>query len=254
MVHDVSASEHGNDTSSRSLDPNDFPTSERGKEISSVSPNDNILPEATPQKKTNTPPSALRQNLFMIFITLTQLVQMIPLGAGINSGLAIGEALGATHIESVWLVASHSLTQGAFVLIVNFLPHRFPHIASCNGMRLNFFFTLIRWPSGCRLWSQNDILSPPCVVDSLGFVRWILRQLRLHMRYERPLWHKWRPDESEHCGFAEHHLPARKKAEPCSGSFWSNGACRCSWWFSCLRSHRPVVRVEVVVLSAATPS
>ena len=53
----------------------------------------------------------------MVFITLTQLVQMIPLGAGINSGLAIGKALGATRVESVWIVASYPLTQGAFVLI-----------------------------------------------------------------------------------------------------------------------------------------
>ena len=62
-------------------------------------------------------PSALRQNLFMIFITLTQLVQMIPLGVGINSGLAIGAALDAPRINSVWIVASYPLTQGTFVLI-----------------------------------------------------------------------------------------------------------------------------------------
>lgn len=63
------------------------------------------------------PPSNLRQNIFMIFITLTQLVQMIPLGAGINSSLSIGEALGATPVQSVWIVASYPLTQGSFVLI-----------------------------------------------------------------------------------------------------------------------------------------
>ena len=68
-------------------------------------------------EKSPAPPSELRQNLFMIFITLTQLVQMIPLGVGINSGLAIGEALGAPHISSVWIVASYPMTQGAFVLI-----------------------------------------------------------------------------------------------------------------------------------------
>ena len=62
-------------------------------------------------------PSDLRQNLFMIFITMTQLVQMIPLGVGINSGLALGAALGAARIDSVWIVASYPLTQGAFVLI-----------------------------------------------------------------------------------------------------------------------------------------
>lgn len=116
MFDGSSANEHGNHTPSPSPHPNDFPASEHGKETSSVSPNDNMFPKAALQKS-NTPPSALQQNLFMVFITLTQLVQMIPLGAGINSGLAIGEALGATHIESVWIVASYPLTQGAFVLI-----------------------------------------------------------------------------------------------------------------------------------------
>lgn len=62
-------------------------------------------------------PSERRQNLFLVFVTLTQLVQMIPLGAGINSGLAIGEALGATQIQSTWVTASYPLTQGTFVLI-----------------------------------------------------------------------------------------------------------------------------------------
>lgn len=47
------------------------------------------------------PSSELRQNLFMIFITLTQLVQMISLSVGINSGLAIEEALNASLINSV---------------------------------------------------------------------------------------------------------------------------------------------------------
>lgn len=62
-------------------------------------------------------PSNLRQNLFMVFITLAQLVQMVPLGAGINSSFAIGAALGATEAESVWIVASYPSTQGTFVLI-----------------------------------------------------------------------------------------------------------------------------------------
>lgn len=61
--------------------------------------------------------SPIQENIFLIFITLTQLVQMIPLGAGINSGLAIGAALGATQIQSVWIVVSYPLTQGAFVLV-----------------------------------------------------------------------------------------------------------------------------------------
>ncbi|KAJ5302314.1 hypothetical protein PENANT_c008G08036 [Penicillium antarcticum] len=47
-------------------------------------------------------PNNVRETLFMIAITLTQLVQMIPLGA---------------DVQSVWIVASYALTQGAFVLI-----------------------------------------------------------------------------------------------------------------------------------------
>jgi hypothetical protein len=43
-------------------------------------------------------PNHARETLFMIAITLTQLVQMIPLGAGINSGLLIGELLGAINV------------------------------------------------------------------------------------------------------------------------------------------------------------
>ena len=61
--------------------------------------------------------SEARGNLFLVFITLTQLVQMIPLGAGINSGLAIGKSLGASRIASAWVTSSYPLTQGAFVLI-----------------------------------------------------------------------------------------------------------------------------------------
>ncbi|KAL5343900.1 MFS general substrate transporter [Aspergillus crustosus] len=42
---------------------------------------------------------------------------MIPYGAGINAGLHIGKSLGATPVESTWIVASYPLTQGAFVLM-----------------------------------------------------------------------------------------------------------------------------------------
>ncbi|KAJ3550071.1 hypothetical protein NM208_g169 [Fusarium decemcellulare] len=55
--------------------------------------------------------SIMQENMFLILITLTQLVQMIPLGAAINSGVAIGESLGATHIQSVLIVASYPLSQ-----------------------------------------------------------------------------------------------------------------------------------------------
>lgn len=96
-----------------SLEPTPF---EYNKEKTSSMPPDGVLPDPTPRKSDN-PPSALRENLFMVFITLTQLVQMIPLGAGINSSIGIGEALGSSRLESTWIVASYPLTQGAFVLI-----------------------------------------------------------------------------------------------------------------------------------------
>ena len=123
MAHGAPASEHNTNILSSSLHLVDLPASEHGKDTSSIPAVDIAFSEATVQRS-NTPPSALRQNIFMIFITLTQLVQMIPLGAGINSGLAIGKALGATRVESVWIVASYPLTQGAFVLIGRYLPPR----------------------------------------------------------------------------------------------------------------------------------
>lgn len=87
---------------------------------STDNPSDQIatpVPIGAEMRPDHGPLTNTRENLFMFFITLTQLVQMIPLGAGINSGLAIGEAVGATHIQSVWITASYPLTQGAFVLI-----------------------------------------------------------------------------------------------------------------------------------------
>ena len=118
----MSMREHSNNTLS-SPQPNHSPANNYGKETLSTSHQDNILSEAS-LPKSSTPPSAWRQNLFMVFITLTQLVQMIPLGAGINSSLAIGEALGSTRIQSVWIVASYPLTQGSFVLIGRCIPGR----------------------------------------------------------------------------------------------------------------------------------
>lgn len=64
-----------------------------------------------------------RQNLLLLFMSMSQLVQMIPVGVGINSGLAIGAALGANAVQSVWVVASYPLTQGSFVLIGTFSCH-----------------------------------------------------------------------------------------------------------------------------------
>ena len=87
------------------------------KRLSQLSqpPTNHDFVEAPPNDEV--PPSELRQNLFMIFITMAQLVQMIPLGAGINSGIAIGAALGATPVQSIWINASYPLTQGSFVLV-----------------------------------------------------------------------------------------------------------------------------------------
>ncbi|PON22086.1 hypothetical protein TGAM01_v208960 [Trichoderma gamsii] len=62
-------------------------------------------------------PRRSRDALISAAIVLTQLVQMIPYGAGINGGLEIGKRVGATPAESAWIVASYPLTQGAFVLM-----------------------------------------------------------------------------------------------------------------------------------------
>ena len=103
---------------STSTQPQDLSPLDRKKEE-----NYNAVPCIEPiLERSPVPPSELRQNLFMIFITLTQLVQMIPLGVGINSGLALGEALGAPPVDSVWIVASYPMTQGAFVLIGQYSP------------------------------------------------------------------------------------------------------------------------------------
>lgn len=118
MAHDSSVNEHGNNALDLSLHhPNNSPANMQAKDTFSASHNENVVADAADQKSSHSPTSERQQNLFMIFITLTQLVQMIPLGAGINSSLAIGEALGASHLESVWIVASYPLTQGSFVLI-----------------------------------------------------------------------------------------------------------------------------------------
>ena len=126
MIHESPKSEpkrhnHLSPSLPISHQPNIFSHGERDQATSSVSGADMTILEA-PIQKNDSPPSALRENLFLIFITLTQLVQMVALGAGINSSLAIGGALGATNNESVWMVASYPLTQGAFALIGKSLP------------------------------------------------------------------------------------------------------------------------------------
>jgi len=77
--------------------------------------------------------SQARKNVFMVFIVLTQLVQMIPFGAGINTGLSIATSLhfhdqhstqvipdslkASLSADGAWIAASYPLTQGTFVLI-----------------------------------------------------------------------------------------------------------------------------------------
>ena len=68
-------------------------------------------------EKNDVPLGRIWQTRFMVIKSLTQLLQLIPLRAGINSSLALGAAVGATAAESVWIVASYPLTQGSFVLI-----------------------------------------------------------------------------------------------------------------------------------------
>lgn len=109
----------GQHTLSMSSHPQNDQGENGNKEIYTVSPSsaNTFLENGSNTPPKNEMPSLLRQNVFMVFITLTQLVQMIPLGAGINSSFAIGAALGATEAQSVWIVASYPLTQGTFVLI-----------------------------------------------------------------------------------------------------------------------------------------
>ncbi|KAI0057295.1 MFS general substrate transporter [Artomyces pyxidatus] len=58
-----------------------------------------------------------RRLLIMASIVLTQLIQMIPLGAGIVASLSIAAALGETNPSSAtWIAASYPLTQSAFIL------------------------------------------------------------------------------------------------------------------------------------------
>lgn len=138
MVNSLSAGEHGNDTLHPSPHPNSSPTRENSKEHVFIADDSGILREAQLQKST-TLPSEQRQTLFMVFITLTQLVQMIPLGAGINSSLAIGKVLGATRLESAWIVASYPLTQGSFVLIGKFVSSN-THTSKNKDLRLTALF------------------------------------------------------------------------------------------------------------------
>jgi MFS family permease len=73
--------------------------------------------DSPPVEKVQTQTSQTRKNIFMVFVVLTQLVQMVPFGAGINSSLSIARSLGATETEAAWIAASYPLTQGTFVLM-----------------------------------------------------------------------------------------------------------------------------------------
>lgn len=110
--------------------------------------------------------SEARQNLFMIFITLTQLVQMIPLGAGINSSLAIGQALGASRSQSVWIVASYPLTQGAFVLIGTSLTTSSIHSKKLRRSHIDIGYSHLGGRLGAVYGHKNTFAS--------GCIWWIL--------------------------------------------------------------------------------
>ena len=248
MIHNFSTNEKSTeDTSSSSPLPiHNTSANDHGREALPVSAIDNVSPEATVQISV-TRPSVLQQNLFLVFITLTQLVQMIPLGAGINSSLAIGEALGATRNESVWIVASYPLTQGTFVLIGMFLLPPLLHrrleehgADSCS----------IRRPSRRHLWPKGHFLGRLCMVGFMGFMRRILYQFVLDVFHERSMWYWGGSNNSEYRRVNQHHVSTRKEAKSWSGSLWGNGSCWCSWWFSHLRNHCAIIPVEMAVLYA----
>jgi MFS family permease len=75
--------------------------------------NDPLDLEKTTTNKTIT---GTRANIFMLFTVLTQLVQMVAFGAGINAGPIIAPQLGSP-LSGSWIAASYPLTQGTFVLI-----------------------------------------------------------------------------------------------------------------------------------------
>lgn len=154
-----------------------------------------------------------RENLFMVFITLTQLVQMIPLGAGINSGLAIGEALGANGMESVWIVASYPLTQGSFVLIGEHHSRPSDFFARRKSSAKLTSFSLTRRPIGCHLWPQEHPHRRLRVVDRLGVVRWIFKQPHRNVHNERSLRNWRRLNGPKRRGAARNHISSREQAE-----------------------------------------
>ncbi|KAI0271711.1 major facilitator superfamily domain-containing protein [Gloeopeniophorella convolvens] len=64
----------------------------------------------------------------MAAIVITQLVQMAPIGVGIDASGAIGATVGSSSAaESTWIAASYPLTQGSFILPGGRLGAKFGH-------------------------------------------------------------------------------------------------------------------------------
>lgn len=84
----------------------------------------------------------------------------------------------------------------------------------------------------------------------MGPVWRIRKQLGIHVLHERVVWNWRRSHDSEHRGFARHHIPTWKEAKSWFCTIWSYGACRCGGWFSGFCSYRPADRVEILVLHA----
>ncbi|KAF7954784.1 uncharacterized protein EAE97_000043 [Botrytis byssoidea] len=151
----------GEDTIMMSSRPPPASVEDHNKESYNISPSSDTFLEngsSTPPKIGI--PSLLRQNVFMAFITLTQLVQMIPLGAGINSSFAIGAALGATEAQSVWIVASYPLTQGTFVLIGG-------RLGAVYGHKNVFTAGCVWWTLWALCGGFSDNLISMCIMRGL---------------------------------------------------------------------------------------
>jgi MFS family permease len=86
--------------------------------LSQCIPNDHSLPEAQFKKITTTTTlSRTRANLLLIFVVLSQLVQQIAFGAGINSGPILALRLGTPAALGSWIAAAYPLTAGTLVLV-----------------------------------------------------------------------------------------------------------------------------------------
>jgi hypothetical protein len=135
---------------------------------------DAVGPETASVQSKDAPLSQRRENLILLFITLTQLVQISPLGIGINSGLAIGESLGASRVASTWVVASFPLTQGTFVLIGVYSPLPMKHATFSLYVSLavlSDFFSFPRWSSWRDIWAQKCFNGRLALVGPVGCPR-----------------------------------------------------------------------------------